>query len=74
MISKKTELAGRFAIVNPNIEINLFDPRRYSLLGGATHYINGHRIKAQLFGGIEKAQEINSRSFLSLMFQVEFGI
>jgi phosphate-selective porin OprO/OprP len=74
MISKKTELAGRFAIVNPNIEINLFDPRRYSLLGGATHYINGHRIKSQLFGGIEKAQEINSRSFLSLMFQVEFGI
>lgn len=74
MISSKTEVAIRYANIRPDMVIAQLDLARDGVLAGLTHYINGHRIKAQMFGGFEEAKAATSRSFWSLMFQVEFGI
>jgi hypothetical protein len=74
VFNRKTELALRYAFIEPDKEIAALDPARNSILAGITRYINGHRIKTQLFGGYEKSALPSSRSFFSLMFQVEFGI
>ncbi|MFN4122076.1 MAG: porin [Flavobacteriales bacterium] len=74
LFNRKTELALRYTFINPEQEISIIDPARNSILAGLSRYHNGHRIKSQLFGGFEKASLPEARSFLSLMFQVEFGI
>jgi hypothetical protein len=48
------------------------------ILLGSTKYLNGHRIKLQLYGGYrwqQRHMELDAPgSFWTAMFQVEFGI
>lgn len=78
LVSRKTELAVRYAFVNPNEEIALVQDRIDEALVGVTRYLNGHRIKIQgnvgyrwLDGNGSLSNEGNSWSGI---VQVEFGI
>src|SRR5690606_13598737 len=78
LISRKTELAVRYAFVDPNEEIKLVQNRIDEALLGVTRYINGHRIKIQGNIGyrwLKGNQELeNAGNSWTGMFQVEFGI
>lgn len=78
MVSRKTELAVRYAFVNPEEEIERFEDRIDEALLGATRYLNGHRIKIQ--GNIGYRWLKGNQSWdhpgnnWTGMIQVEFGI
>lgn len=78
MVSGKTELAVRYAFVNPNEEISMVQDSIDETLFGITRYLNGHRIKVQ--GNIgyrwldRKGHAGRMNDSLTGMFQVEFGI
>jgi phosphate-selective porin OprO and OprP len=78
MISKKSELAGRYSYVVPAEAISSYQRKVDEVLLGYTRYINGHRIKVQgnvgyrWFEGLYGIE--NSGNFWTGMFQVEFGI
>lgn len=78
MISRKTELAVRYAFVDPEEEIETVQDRIDEALVGVTCYLNGHRIKVQGNVGYRwtegvQALEHPGNSWTG-MFQVEFGI
>ncbi len=70
------ELAMRYTIVLPEDEVAGSMPRSEEVLLGSTRYLNGHRIKLQLYTGYRWANGIltDPASFWTTMFQVEFGI
>lgn len=78
MLSRKTELAVRYAFVNPEEEIEMVQDRIDEALVGVTRYLNGHRIKVQGNVGyrwLEGHQSLDhpGNSWTG-MLQVEFGI
>ncbi|MCH7402990.1 porin [Belliella kenyensis] len=78
MISRKSEMAVRYAYVIPNESIEVYQNRVDEVLLGYTHYLNGHRIKVQGNLGYRWLEGLyqlaNSGNSWTGMFQVEFGI
>lgn len=78
MISRKSELAFRFAEVIPSEEIQVFESQGDEAALGYSRYLNGHRIKIQgNFGYGWSNNELllrNPSNFWFGVFQVEFGI
>jgi hypothetical protein len=72
------ELAGRYSFVAPRADVEGLGPRTEELLLGSTKYLNGHRIKLQLYLGyrwIEQRMALDAPgNNWTGMFQVEFGI
>jgi phosphate-selective porin OprO and OprP len=78
MISRKSELALRFASIRPDKEISALESRVEESILGYSRYINGHRIKMQGNLGYSwsdnNIQMQNTNNFWFMTFQVEFGI
>lgn len=78
MVSRKTEVALRYAFVNPEEEIGSVQDRIDEALIGVTRYINGHRIKIQGNIGytwLDGYQQLDHPgNNWTGMLQVEFGI
>lgn len=78
MLSQKTELAFRYAFVDPEEEIASVQERSDEALVGLTRYINGHKIKVQGNLGYNwvdgEAHTSHRANHWIAMFQVEFGI
>lgn len=78
MLSRKSELAFRYAVVNPDEEIIKHEKRAEEAILGYTRYLNGHRIKIQAnfgYGWLDAAPELNDYdNYWFGTFQVEFGI
>ncbi|OOG77243.1 porin [Algoriphagus sp. A40] len=78
MLSRKSELAFRYAVVNPDQEIVNLEKRAEEAILGFTRYLNGHRIKIQAnfgYGWLDAAPELNDYdNYWFGTFQVEFGI
>ena len=78
MVSRKTEVALRYAFVNPEEEIESVQDRIDEALVGVTRYINGHRIKIQGNVGyrwLDGEQQLDHpENNWTGMLQVEFGI
>ncbi len=78
MVSKKTEVALRYAFVNPEEEIESVQDRIDETLVGVTRYLNGHRIKIQGNVGyrwLDGNQQLDHPgNNWTGMLQVEFGI
>lgn len=78
MVSRKTELAVRYAFVKPDEEIESVQERMDETLLGVTRYLNGHRIKIQGNVGYHWADGDESLEHhgnnWTAMLQVEFGI
>jgi phosphate-selective porin OprO/OprP len=78
MVSRKTEVALRYAFVDPEEEIESVQDRIDETIVGVTRYLNGHRIKIQ--GNIGYKWLDGDHSFDQAgnhwtgMLQVEFGI
>ncbi len=78
MISRKSELALRYASVRPEKEISEYENRLEEAALGYSRYLNGHRIKLQ--GNLGYAwsngqiEVINLDNYWFATFQVEFGI
>ena len=74
----KYEIASRYSLVAPGTEIATLSKRTEEVLLGSTRYINGHRIKLQLYVGYrwlqrKMATDAPGNSWTT-MFQIEFGI
>lgn len=73
------EFAVRYALVQPDNEIDSFLPNREEILFGMTKYLNKHKVKLQSHVGYysysisEGPIEPRSNHFV-FMFQLEFGI
>lgn len=78
MVSRKTEVALRYAFVNPEEEIASVQDRIDEALVGVTRYLNGHRIKIQGNVGyrwLDGNQNFDhDGNYWTGMLQVEFGI
>jgi hypothetical protein len=78
MLSKKSELAFRFAEVLPERNIRAFEKQGDELAMGFSRYLNGHRIKLQGNVGYGWSNRewslVNPANFWFMTFQVEFGI
>ena len=78
MVSRKTEVALRYAFVNPEEEIESVQDRIDEALVGVTRYLNGHRIKIQgnigyrWLDGVQQLDHPGNN--WTGMLQVEFGI
>lgn len=78
MISRKSEFAFRYALVNPDAAIAQNEKQAEETILGYTRYLNGHRIKIQgnlgysWFDAVPALQEVDNFWFGT--FQVEFGI
>ncbi len=78
MISRKSELAFRYATVNPDHSIDELENKTDETNVGYTRYLNGHRIKIQ--GNIgyswsdDEFELEDKDNFWFMTFQVEFGI
>jgi phosphate-selective porin OprO and OprP len=70
------EVAGRYTQIEPGKDMTGLMMRTEEVLLGGTKYLNGHRIKLQLYGGYRwfDARMDDPASFWTTMFQVEFGI
>ncbi|MFL0682915.1 MAG: hypothetical protein ACJLTB_06720 [Algoriphagus aquaeductus] len=78
MISKRSEVAIRYAEVIPSEEIRGFENQGEEATLGYSRYLNGHRIKIQGNFGYGWANNEwilrNTSNFWFGVFQVEFGI
>lgn len=78
MVSRKSEIAFRYAKVIPDQSISQFQQRVDETLFGFTHYLRGHRIKIQGNLGYKWLEGLSafdhSGNSWTGMFQVEFGI
>jgi phosphate-selective porin OprO/OprP len=78
MISKKSELAFRYALVNPDDKIDRFEKYTEEAVLGYNRYINGHRIKIQGnlgYGWLDTFMDLEDvDNFWFGTIQVEFGI
>ncbi|HSF56201.1 MAG TPA: porin [Algoriphagus sp.] len=78
MLSRKSELAFRYAFVNPDEVVSPLEKRAEETILGFTRYLNGHRIKIQgnigysWFEAVPELQDADNFWFGT--FQVEFGI
>jgi hypothetical protein len=78
MISRKSEVAVRYASVRPDKEIDEYEDRVEEAAFGFSRYLNGHRIKLQ--GNIGyvwnngQIQAVKLDDYWFAVFQVEFGI
>lgn len=72
------EIAGRYSLVDPATEIEAYRNRVEEVLLGSTKYLNGHRIKLQLYVGYRWTNEHMALdaplNAWTTLFQVEFGI
>ncbi|MCL6259081.1 OprO/OprP family phosphate-selective porin [Aquiflexum sp. TKW24L] len=78
MVSRKSELAVRYAFVLPDQTISEFQEKIDEAILGYTYYLNGHRIKLQGNVGYKWLEGLtkfdNAGNSWTGMFQVEFGI
>jgi phosphate-selective porin OprO and OprP len=78
MVSRKSEIALRYAQVIPKEEIKSFENQGEEFALGFSRYLNGHRIKIQGNLGYGWANNelklVNTSNFWFGVFQVEFGI
>src|SRR5690606_11176672 len=78
MISRKSELAMRYASVRPDEEVQDCERRMEETALGYSRYLNGHRIKIQGNVGYSWADNqidlAKTANFWFATFQVEFGI
>jgi hypothetical protein len=78
LVSKKSELAFRFAKVTPDKKIKSFEKQGDELALGFSRYLNGHRIKIQANLGYGWSNDewklVNPANFWFSTFQIEFGI
>ncbi len=72
------EFAARYTLVDPAKEIAVLRPVTEEALLGATKYLNGHRIKMQVYAGyrwVERSMATDAAgNSWTALFQVEFGI
>ena len=78
LFPSKYEMALRYSQVDPDEALNDLAPTLEELLIGSTKYLNGHRIKLQLYAGyrwMHRHMELDSPgNSWTTMFQEEFGI
>lgn len=78
LFQSRYELAARYSLVAPERDVLGQTPYTEELLLGTTKYLNGHRIKLQLYMGYrwqEQRMALDaSGSAWTTLFQVEFGI
>lgn len=78
VLRSKYEFAGRYTLVNPVGDVAALRSRTEEAMLGSTKYLNGHRIKLQLYVGYRwtegMAQLGHAGNSWTTMFQVEFGI
>lgn len=78
LFPSRYELAGRYSIVDPDRAFEGQGRRTEEVLLGSTRYLNGHRIKIQLYVGyrwLEQRMALEAPgSAWTTLFQVEFGI
>jgi hypothetical protein len=78
LFRSKYEIASRYSFVAPEVGVLGQTPRTEEVLLGSTKYLNGHRIKLQLYLGyrwLEQSMALNGAgNAWTTMFQVEFGI
>lgn len=78
LFRSRYELAGRYSFVTPSAGVAGLGPRTEEFLLGSTKYLNGHRIKVQLYLGyrwVEQRMALDAPgNSWTGMFQVEFGI
>ncbi|WP_209331938.1 porin [Lunatimonas salinarum] len=78
MVSRKSELAIRYAFITTEEQLQSLEADIDELLLGFTRYLNGHRIKVQANFGYRWVERTSSIEGLSSgvtgTFQVEFGI
>ncbi|GAA0881186.1 hypothetical protein GCM10009119_41560 [Algoriphagus jejuensis] len=78
MISRKSELAVRYASVRPDEVVKMQEQRLEETTLGYTRYINGHRIKMQGNVGYswsnKQIELVQTSNFWFATFQIEFGI
>lgn len=78
LFQSRYELATRYSVVRPPSHVAGQGRYTEELLLGTTKYLNGHRIKLQLYGGyrwVERRMALDAPgNAWTAMFQVEFGI
>jgi hypothetical protein len=78
LFRSKYELASRYTQVIPDASLGSLVKTTEEILLGSTKYLNGHRIKLQLYGGYrwqQRHMELDAPgNSWTAMFQVEFGI
>ncbi len=78
VLRSKYEFAGRYTLVNPVGDVAALRARTEEALIGSTKYLNGHRIKLQLYVGYRWNEGMMQLEHVgnswTTMFQVEFGI
>ena len=78
ILRSKYEFAGRYTLVGPTGDVAELRDRTEEALLGATKYLNGHRIKLQLYAGYRWTDEQmmldHPGNSWTTLFQVEFGI
>lgn len=78
LLRSKYEFATRYSFVAPEVGVLGQTPMTEEALVGATKYLNGHRIKLQLYMGYRWLQGNMALNGVgnawTTMFQVEFGI
>jgi phosphate-selective porin OprO/OprP len=78
LFRSKYELATRYTQVVPDASLGTLAKTTEELLLGSTKYLNGHRIKLQIYAGYRWQQRQMALdaagSSWTAMFQVEFGI
>lgn len=78
MLSKRSEIVGRYSTYVPDASARAFYPERSQAAMGYNYYIRDHRIKAQGFLGYDVRGSFwdlsRQENGWLLMFQVEFGI
>jgi len=78
ILRSKYEFAGRYTLVEPTGDVAELRDRTEEALLGATKYLNGHRIKLQLYAGYRWTDEQmmldHPGNSWTTLFQVEFGI
>ena len=78
VFKSKYEFVGRYSLVQPTGEIAELRGSTEEVLFGSTKYLNGHRIKLQLYTGYRWTEGLMELGHVgnawTTLFQVEFGI
>lgn len=78
VLKSKYEFVGRYSLVQPTGEVAELRGSTEEVLLGSTKYLNGHRIKLQLYAGYRWTEGLmefgHAGNAWTTLFQVEFGI
>ena len=78
LLHSNYEFAARYSLVDPAKDIEAYRLRTEEVLLGSTKYLNGHRIKLQVYAGYRwtdaEMDFDHAGNAWTMLFQVEFGI